>query len=170
VVAGRHEDRVLAEDDLGAVHERGCKNIFVMNANGSGVTQLTFESNDGRDNTAPSWSPDGQWIAYGSNHDGYKDVFKVPAAGGSPIQLTNAIYDDFVPDWSPHGSKIVIGAVVYFLRLVVWIVDDFTVDRYRDRLFSLHKQIRRDGHFVAHAARFLVEAEKPSGRPSLAGR
>ena len=27
-----------------------------------------------------------------------------------------------------------VGAVVYFLRLVVWIVPDFTVDQYRDRL------------------------------------
>ena len=85
----------------------GCKNIFVMNANGSGVTQLTFESFDGKDNTAPSWSPDGQWIVYGSNHYGTKDVFKVPAAGGSPTRLTNAVNDDFVPDWSPDGSKIV---------------------------------------------------------------
>jgi hypothetical protein len=58
-----------------------------------------------------------------------------------------------------------VGAVVYFLRLVVWIVDDFTVDRYRDRLVSLHERIQRDGPFVAHAARFLIEAEKPSGRP-----
>ena len=25
-----------------------------------------------------------------------------------------------------------VGAVVYFLRLVIWIVPDFTLDRYRD--------------------------------------
>ena len=53
-----------------------------------------------------------------------------------------------------------IGAVVYFLRLVVWIVPDFSVDGYRDRLVSLHEQIQRDGPFVAHAARFLIEAKK----------
>lgn len=53
-----------------------------------------------------------------------------------------------------------VGAVVYFLRLVVWIVPDFTVDAYRDRLVSLHERIQRDGPFVAHAARFLIEARK----------
>jgi SAM-dependent methyltransferase len=54
-----------------------------------------------------------------------------------------------------------VGAVVYFLRLVVWIVPGFTVDRYRDRLRDLHEQIERDGPFVAHATRFLIEATKP---------
>jgi SAM-dependent methyltransferase len=55
-----------------------------------------------------------------------------------------------------------IGAVVYFLRLVVWIVPGFTVSRYRDRLRDLHEQIERDGPFVAHATRFLIDARKPT--------
>ncbi len=54
-----------------------------------------------------------------------------------------------------------IGAVVYFLRLVVWIVPGFTVGRYHDRLRALHEQILRDGPYVAHASRFLIEATKP---------
>jgi SAM-dependent methyltransferase len=54
-----------------------------------------------------------------------------------------------------------IGAVVYFLRLVIWIVPGFTVAAYRDRLRTLHDQIERDGTFVAHATRFLIEAKKP---------
>jgi SAM-dependent methyltransferase len=53
-----------------------------------------------------------------------------------------------------------IGAVIYFLRLVVWIVPDFSVQRYRDRLWSLHQQIQRDGQYVTHASRFLIEARK----------
>jgi SAM-dependent methyltransferase len=55
-----------------------------------------------------------------------------------------------------------VGAVVYFLRLVVWIVPGFTVAGYRDRLRGLHEQIERDGPFVAHATRFLIEAHKPA--------
>ena len=53
-----------------------------------------------------------------------------------------------------------IAAVVYFLRLVVWIVPDFTVDRYRAELRVLHEQIRVDGSFVARSHRFLIEARK----------
>jgi SAM-dependent methyltransferase len=53
-----------------------------------------------------------------------------------------------------------VGAVVYFLRLVVWIVPRFSVDAYRDRLARLHDQIEDGGPFVAHATRFLIEARK----------
>jgi SAM-dependent methyltransferase len=55
-----------------------------------------------------------------------------------------------------------VGAVVYFLRKVVWIVPDFTVDRYRDKLYQLHQQIERDGPFIAHSTRTLIEARKPA--------
>jgi SAM-dependent methyltransferase len=54
-----------------------------------------------------------------------------------------------------------VGAVVYFLRLVIWIVPGFSVESYRTRLFDLHKEIRANGPFVAHASRFLIEAHKP---------
>ena len=54
-----------------------------------------------------------------------------------------------------------IGAVVHFLRKVIWMVPGFTVDRYRPQLRALHEEIETKGPFVAHSARFLVEARKP---------
>ncbi|WP_416873865.1 class I SAM-dependent methyltransferase [Kitasatospora sp. SC0581] len=54
-----------------------------------------------------------------------------------------------------------IGAVVYFLRKVIWMVPGFTVEAHRDRLRELDGRIRADGPFVAHSARFLIEARKP---------
>lgn len=54
-----------------------------------------------------------------------------------------------------------IGAVVHFLRKVIWTVPDFSVERYRDRLRELHDRIQADGPFIAHASRVLVEARKP---------
>jgi SAM-dependent methyltransferase len=53
-----------------------------------------------------------------------------------------------------------IGAVVYFLRKVVWMVPGFTVDRYRDRLEELHEQIGREGPFRARTSRVLIEARR----------
>jgi len=61
----------------------------------------------------------------------------------------------------PRTEFYDIGAVVYFLRLVVWIVPDFSVDRYRAELERLHEQIERDGAFRTAASRFLIEAVKP---------
>lgn len=55
-----------------------------------------------------------------------------------------------------------IGAVIYFLRKVIWTVPDFTVDGYRERLRDLHDRIQTDGPFVAYATRVLVEARKPA--------
>ncbi len=53
-----------------------------------------------------------------------------------------------------------VGAVVYFLRKVIWTVPGFQLDAYRDRLASLHEWIEREGPFVAHSQRFLIEARK----------
>lgn len=54
-----------------------------------------------------------------------------------------------------------IGAVVHFLRKVIWIVPGFTVAEHRDRLRALHDRIRREGPFIAHSSRVLIEARKP---------
>ncbi|MDN0195467.1 class I SAM-dependent methyltransferase [Streptomyces sp. S.PNR 29] len=56
-----------------------------------------------------------------------------------------------------------IGAVVHFLRKVVWIVPGFTVDAYEPQLRALHARLRSDGPFVAHSTRHLFEARKPRG-------
>ncbi|GFG64708.1 hypothetical protein MKUB_21980 [Mycobacterium kubicae] len=60
-----------------------------------------------------------------------------------------------------------IGAVIYFLRKVIWTVPDFSVQQYRRQLEELHERIQAEGSFVAHAARVLVEARKPG--PSAFG-
>ncbi|SEL38282.1 class I SAM-dependent methyltransferase [Streptacidiphilus jiangxiensis] len=54
-----------------------------------------------------------------------------------------------------------IGAVVYFLRKVLWTVPEFSVAKYRDRLREMDAAIRRDGLFLAHSTRHLIEARKP---------
>ncbi|WP_031083419.1 class I SAM-dependent methyltransferase [Streptomyces sp. NRRL WC-3549] len=53
-----------------------------------------------------------------------------------------------------------IGAVVYFLRKVIWMVPGFTVDAYLPQLHTLHREIEADGPFVAHSSRFLIEARR----------
>ncbi|WP_431782317.1 class I SAM-dependent methyltransferase [Streptomyces chumphonensis] len=54
-----------------------------------------------------------------------------------------------------------VGAVVYFLRKVIWTVPGFTVEQHRDRLRELHGRIETEGPFVAHSSRTLVEARRP---------
>jgi SAM-dependent methyltransferase len=63
----------------------------------------------------------------------------------------------------PRTEFFDVGAIVYYLRLVVWIVRDFSVDRYRSGLLRLHQHIQANGSFVAHAHRFLIDA-RPARR------
>jgi len=51
-----------------------------------------------------------------------------------------------------------VAAVIVFLRKVIWIVPDFTIEAYHDRLLALHRRIETHGPFIAHAQRFLIEA------------
>lgn len=55
-----------------------------------------------------------------------------------------------------------VGAMIFFLRKVVWTVPGFTVDRHRARLQDLHDQIEQDGVFRSTMSRTLLEARKPS--------
>jgi len=85
--------------------------IYVMRIDGSGVRQLTI--NEDRDDLTPTWSPDGQRIAYyvkiGSDNDA-TDLYAVDVGGGSPTRLTNNDSLDQWPDWSPDGGRLVFTA------------------------------------------------------------
>ncbi|WP_369371037.1 class I SAM-dependent methyltransferase [Promicromonospora sp. Populi] len=53
-----------------------------------------------------------------------------------------------------------LAAVVHFLRKVLWTVPDFSVEKYHDRLRTLHDHIAEHGSFICHSRRTLVEARK----------
>ena len=55
-----------------------------------------------------------------------------------------------------------VGAVVWFLRKVIWMVPGFTVEEHLPALRRLHERIEADGAFVATTTRFLIEARKPA--------
>ena len=78
--------------------------IYVINADGSGLIRLTDDSSD---NSHPSWSPDGQRIAYHSYRDGDAEIYVMNADGSDQTQLTDNSIWDGEPSWSPDGRRIV---------------------------------------------------------------
>ena len=81
----------------------GDPEIFVMNRDGTGVTQLT--DNDDKEST-PVWSSSINKIAFTSDRDGDDEIFVMSADGTDVRQLTQNDTDDWGPVWSPDGDKI----------------------------------------------------------------
>jgi len=80
--------------------------IFVMDADGTGVQQLTDRYGDHYSDALPSWSPDGGEIAFGSMRDGRRmEIFVMDADGTGARRLTD-IQESSCAAWSPDGSKI----------------------------------------------------------------
>jgi len=57
--------------------------------------------------TSPSFSPDGNWIAFTGEYDGNVDVFVMPAGGGEPRRLTYHPGNDQVLGWTPDGRSVI---------------------------------------------------------------
>jgi dipeptidyl aminopeptidase/acylaminoacyl peptidase len=54
-------------------------------------------------------SPDGKWISFLSDRDGYDQLYVMPANGaaGSATQITKGAFETWRPSWSPDSTRIV---------------------------------------------------------------
>jgi serine/threonine protein kinase/Tol biopolymer transport system component len=86
------------------VSSRGKAHLHVMAADGTNVREL-----DGSLEVrgAPSWSPDGKWVAVAATEGKANPMFKVPVEGGAPVRLVSGV-DSVIsnPVWSPDGRLI----------------------------------------------------------------
>ncbi len=85
----------------------GNAEIYVMNADGSGVRRLT---NTAAVEGSPSWTPDGNRIVFASNAartgTGTFHIWIMDADGSNARQLTDGPFSDFQPAVSPDGRTI----------------------------------------------------------------
>jgi len=84
------------------VRREGHVHLYVMASDGTKAHPIA-ESLDVRD--APSWSPDGKWIAVVVD-EGTINLFKVPIDGGKPMRLVEGEGSSWNPVWSPDGRFI----------------------------------------------------------------
>jgi TolB protein len=79
------------------------RELFVMNVDGSALRQI---SPSGGNSQGPSFSPDGQWVAFTSYFDKYGDIdgceIYIMRVDGSDLRrLTDNDYCDYQPRWGP---------------------------------------------------------------------
>ncbi len=86
------------------VRSDGRARLYVMAADGTSARRIA-ESLEVRG--APSWSPDGKWIAIAASEGESYPLVKVPVDGGVPLRLVdgeNSVISN--PVWSPDGRFI----------------------------------------------------------------
>jgi WD40 repeat protein len=72
--------------------------LWVMNSDGTGRTQITFSGGI----SEPAWSPDGSTIAFALGND----IYLIDADGSNLTNVTNSPAADQVPSWSPDVARI----------------------------------------------------------------
>jgi Tol biopolymer transport system component/imidazolonepropionase-like amidohydrolase len=89
------DGRTLAVDLLGT--------LWTLPAQGGAATAITDIFLDARQ---PSWSPDGQRIAFQAYRDSTWQIWTIAANGRDLKPVTASSFDDREPAWSPDGSRL----------------------------------------------------------------
>jgi len=93
------------------VYGDGAGDIYAMNADGTGRTNLT---NSPQDEVSPVWSPDGTKVAFvryqrwTPDQGWIPDIWVMNSDGSGQDRITSGEF----PAWSPDGSKIAFSLIV----------------------------------------------------------
>jgi len=92
----------VARHHLATGHVFFSTDIYLINADGSGLVQLTSTGHE----SSAAWSPDGSKIAFESTRDGRSEIYVMSANGSAVTRLTRRAANDYDPAWSPDGTKL----------------------------------------------------------------
>jgi Tol biopolymer transport system component len=77
--------------------------IYVINADGTGETRLTDLAGV---ESSPTWSPDGEQIAFSTSTGEEGDIYVMNSDGTDLTRLTDLPSVEIEPVWSPDGKRI----------------------------------------------------------------
>jgi dipeptidyl aminopeptidase/acylaminoacyl peptidase len=70
------------------------------------ATETRRVTNARKSSQQPAWSPDGRWLAFISDRDGKRQIYRIAVAGGEAEKLTGTDEGVTAFDWSPDGRSI----------------------------------------------------------------
>jgi dipeptidyl aminopeptidase/acylaminoacyl peptidase len=130
-VVARHYKRLMYKlDGEGYLPQEGW-HIWTVDVQTGEAKQITghpiYEESD------PTWSPDGKWIAFMSNryddpdaHPDYIDLYVMPSEGGDLRKIDTPIGSKLMPSFSPDGHWIAYygseGEGVWYKNQDLWVV------------------------------------------------
>jgi Tol biopolymer transport system component len=83
------------------------EDVWVFDTTRGTATRITAERTDEFD---PAWFPDGERLAYVSDHVGFYDLYERPASGGPEKTLARTKMDKILPTVSSDGKSILYAA------------------------------------------------------------
>ncbi len=91
--------------------------VWVLDATRGTGSRITSERTD---EFGPAWFPDGERLAYVSDHVGFYDLYERPASGGAEKVLIRSKQDKVLPTVSPDGRSLLysLSESVNFTRIL----------------------------------------------------
>jgi eukaryotic-like serine/threonine-protein kinase len=123
----------------------GNPDIWIMNADGTGQKQLTFDAYTDRD---PSVSPDGRQIVFASDRRGSFNIWRMDIDGSNLVQLTHGD-DERFPQCSPDGRWVVYQGLVSGVPMLWKITIDGDDNAQLTEKYSNWPVVSPDGRLIA---------------------
>lgn len=96
------------------------RKYFIYTAEAAtGSTRVIHEVNEEKFWSIPDWgeagaqpwpSPNGKWIAFLSDQDGWDHLYVMPSIGGEAVQITTGHFEAWRPAWSHDSTRIAFDA------------------------------------------------------------
>ena len=166
-VRNNNNDHVISFDGTmiglsSNVDKLGGSIIYTVPMNGGNPTQITPQG----PSYLHGWSPDGKDLVFCGERNGEFDVYKIPAAGGKEMRLTDSKGLDDGPEYSPDGHYIYFNSVRSGLMQIWRMKPDGSAQEEvtNDDLNNWFAHISPDGQWMVFLS-FLKEEVDPGIHP-----
>lgn len=144
---------------------KGRTSLWLVRADGTGLRRLTSHPANGHD---PRWTLDGKALLFLSSRSGSSQVWRVPAAGGEPVQVTDLPLDAANLRVSPNGRHLAFTMDVFpghsaedTKKRLAEIAKRKSTGRTYERVFVRHWDTWKDGR----RSHLFVLPSSGKGRP-----